>query len=359
MGGVDKLVRVARLANRCWRGRSRRCPAPSRWAVSSSSRAPDRVAELAAAADGSGGAHGRCRRRTSVRFRSRRRRGHERRRRAGSRRRAAARVERARRRGRARRGRTRRRSARDPGRRLAEACLGDASRPSVDREGLVRTQTPQGARRDCCSPRSIAPAGVSPTRTKPRSSKRRGIARRDGSRRASQHQGHGPGRPRDRRAPSPARAAAAQPTSALAGGEDSHGVRARTMGLMLGGVVIADAPRLYGHSDGDVVLHALATAILSAAGLGDLGRLFPPTIREPRALPAASSWRRRFAQARSQGWSGRSRAGLDRRRPTADRRSQAGRDGRGNSPQLVGSEPGSVSVIASTGNLSGTGAQGV
>jgi 2-C-methyl-D-erythritol 4-phosphate cytidylyltransferase/2-C-methyl-D-erythritol 2,4-cyclodiphosphate synthase len=45
--------------------------------------------------------------------------------------------------------------------------------------------------------------------------------------------------------------------------------------LALGGVVMSGAPRLHGHSDGDVALHAVADALLGAGGLGDLGRLFP------------------------------------------------------------------------------------
>ena len=47
--------------------------------------------------------------------------------------------------------------------------------------------------------------------------------------------------------------------------------------LVLGGVRIADAPRLAGHSDGDAVAHAVADALLGPAGLPDLGTLFPAT----------------------------------------------------------------------------------
>jgi 2-C-methyl-D-erythritol 2,4-cyclodiphosphate synthase len=47
--------------------------------------------------------------------------------------------------------------------------------------------------------------------------------------------------------------------------------------LVLGGVTFDGTPGLAGHSDADVVAHAAADALLGAAGLGDLGSLFPDT----------------------------------------------------------------------------------
>ena len=47
--------------------------------------------------------------------------------------------------------------------------------------------------------------------------------------------------------------------------------------LLLGGVRYEDVPRLEGHSDADVLCHALADAFLGAAALGDLGTHFPDT----------------------------------------------------------------------------------
>ena len=66
-------------------------------------------------------------------------------------------------------------------------------------------------------------------------------------------------------------------------GHDSHPFGPGT-GLRLGGIEIEGAPRLAGHSDGDVVLHAVADALLGAAALGDLGRLFPADAGTPRGI---------------------------------------------------------------------------
>jgi len=46
--------------------------------------------------------------------------------------------------------------------------------------------------------------------------------------------------------------------------------------LRLGGVEIAAAPQLVGHSDGDALIHAIIDALLGAAGEGDIGQHFPP-----------------------------------------------------------------------------------
>lgn len=50
--------------------------------------------------------------------------------------------------------------------------------------------------------------------------------------------------------------------------------------LILGGVEIPHAKGLEGHSDADVLIHAIADALLGAAGLGDIGKHFPNT--DPR-----------------------------------------------------------------------------
>lgn len=59
-------------------------------------------------------------------------------------------------------------------------------------------------------------------------------------------------------------------------GYDSHRFAAAGP-LVLGGVPIPSDVHLEGHSDGDAVAHAMTDAILGAAGLGDIGEMFPDT----------------------------------------------------------------------------------
>jgi len=68
-------------------------------------------------------------------------------------------------------------------------------------------------------------------------------------------------------------------------GTDIHRVAADRK-LMLGGVFVPYAAGLAGHSDGDVGLHAVIDALLGAAGMGDIGTLFPDT--EPQWKDADS-----------------------------------------------------------------------
>ena len=60
-------------------------------------------------------------------------------------------------------------------------------------------------------------------------------------------------------------------------GYDIHRFNGRRGILKLGGISIPRARRLAGHSDADVLLHAIADALLGAIGAPDLGELFPPT----------------------------------------------------------------------------------
>ena len=59
--------------------------------------------------------------------------------------------------------------------------------------------------------------------------------------------------------------------------------------LVLGGVSFPGEPGLAGHSDADVVCHALIDAVLGAAGLGDCGSAFPDTTTPPVVDPCEPS----------------------------------------------------------------------
>ena len=84
-------------------------------------------------------------------------------------------------------------------------------------------------------------------------------------------------------------------------GVDAHAF-ADGVPLVLGGVAF-DSPRgLAGHSDGDVVTHALIDAVLGAAGLADIGSLFPSDGSTPEGISSLDLLRDALAQVRAAGY---------------------------------------------------------
>jgi 2-C-methyl-D-erythritol 2,4-cyclodiphosphate synthase len=72
--------------------------------------------------------------------------------------------------------------------------------------------------------------------------------------------------------------------------------------LIIGGVTIPFSRGLLGHSDADVLLHAITDALLGAAGLGDIGRLFPDTDDRHAGADSRALLREAFARVREAGW---------------------------------------------------------
>jgi 2-C-methyl-D-erythritol 2,4-cyclodiphosphate synthase len=72
--------------------------------------------------------------------------------------------------------------------------------------------------------------------------------------------------------------------------------------LRLGGVEIPHHKHLLGHSDADVLLHAVTDAILGAAALGDIGELFPDTDPANRGRDSADMLTRAAAKVREAGF---------------------------------------------------------
>lgn len=72
--------------------------------------------------------------------------------------------------------------------------------------------------------------------------------------------------------------------------------------LVLGGCVFEGAPGLVGHSDADAVAHAVADALLGAAGLGDLGERFPDTDESLAGVDSIELLRRVADVVRRDGW---------------------------------------------------------
>lgn len=72
--------------------------------------------------------------------------------------------------------------------------------------------------------------------------------------------------------------------------------------LVLGGVEIASRVGLAGHSDADVVTHALIDALLGAAGLGDIGDLFPDTDPAYKDAPSLELLAQVVSRVQETGW---------------------------------------------------------
>ena len=85
-------------------------------------------------------------------------------------------------------------------------------------------------------------------------------------------------------------------------GHDTHRT-IKGLPLILGGVSIPADFGLDGHSDADVLLHAVTDAIIGAAGLGDIGEWFPDTSAEFAGADSRELLRRVIEQVHGQDWS--------------------------------------------------------
>ena len=109
------------------------------------------------------------------------------------------------------------------------------------------------------------------------------------------------------------------PLRGRSSGNDAHDSRARLTTLRIGhgydlhrlvegrplflaGVQISHSPGLLGHSDGDVVLHAICDALLGAMGVGDIGHQFPDTDERFHGIASSELVRQVAALMGDQGW---------------------------------------------------------
>lgn len=84
-------------------------------------------------------------------------------------------------------------------------------------------------------------------------------------------------------------------------GVDAHAL-VEGVPLVLGGVELESDRGLAGHSDGDVVAHALIDAVLGAAGMGDIGSLFPSGEPEWEGASSLDLLSRAYSQVRGAGF---------------------------------------------------------
>lgn len=84
-------------------------------------------------------------------------------------------------------------------------------------------------------------------------------------------------------------------------GHDTHRLVEGTS-IRLGGVQIEHTRSLHGHSDADVLLHAVTDALLGAAGLGDIGDMFPDTDDCNKNRDSASMLQLAYQAVQESGW---------------------------------------------------------
>ena len=84
-------------------------------------------------------------------------------------------------------------------------------------------------------------------------------------------------------------------------GYDKH-VLTEGRKLILGGVIIPFEKGEAGHSDGDVLLHAITDALLGAAGLGDIGSYFPPSDPQWKDADSAMLLKKCWQDVKNTGW---------------------------------------------------------
>jgi 2-C-methyl-D-erythritol 2,4-cyclodiphosphate synthase len=84
-------------------------------------------------------------------------------------------------------------------------------------------------------------------------------------------------------------------------GVDAHAFESGVP-LVLGGVELPSPRGLAGHSDGDVITHALIDALLGAAGLADIGAMFPSTDDRWEGASSLALLTDAYAQVRELGW---------------------------------------------------------
>ncbi|MCU7376506.1 2-C-methyl-D-erythritol 2,4-cyclodiphosphate synthase [Paucibacter sp. O1-1] len=84
-------------------------------------------------------------------------------------------------------------------------------------------------------------------------------------------------------------------------GWDTHALVADRP-LILGGVTIPHSHGLLGHSDADALAHALTDALLGAAALGDIGKLFPDTAAEFKGADSMLLLAEAYRRVRAAGW---------------------------------------------------------